>query len=100
MWIGLGLLFGAWVALRLGAEAGITYLTAYLVEESLSVDNLFLFVLIFAQTGVPAALQHRALFWGIAGALIMRAILMVSPCIVSRGATMMQRLPPPTEARA
>jgi tellurite resistance protein TerC len=74
-WIGLGLLFGAWVALRLGAEAGITYLTAYLVEESLSVDNLFLFVLIFAQTGVPAALQHRALFWGIAGALIMRAIL-------------------------
>src|SRR5438105_10031028 len=75
VWIGLGLLFGAWVALRLGAEAGTTYLTAYLVEESLSVDNLFLFVLIFAQTGVPAALQHRALFWGIAGALIMRAIL-------------------------
>jgi tellurite resistance protein TerC len=75
VWIGLGLLFGAWVALRLGAEAGTAYLTAYLVEESLSVDNLFLFALIFAQTGVPAALQRRALFWGIAGALIMRAIL-------------------------
>ena len=75
VWIGLGLLFGAWVALRLGAGAGTAYLTAYLVEESLSVDNLFLFVLIFAQTGVPAALQYRALFWGIAGALIMRAIL-------------------------
>ena len=75
VWIGLGLLFGAWVALRLGGDAGITYLTAYLLEKSLSVDNLFLFVLIFAQTGVPAALQHRALFWGIVGAMIMRAIL-------------------------
>ena len=74
-WIGLGLGFGAWVALRLGADAGITYLTAYLLEKSLSVDNLFLFVLIFAQTGIPARLQHRALFWGIVGALIMRAIL-------------------------
>lgn len=74
-WIGLGLAFGAWVALRLGAHAGITYLTAYLLEKSLSVDNLFLFVLIFTQTGIPARLQHRALFWGIIGALIMRAIL-------------------------
>ena len=74
-WIGLGLAFGAWVALRLGADAGITYLTAYLLEKSLSVDNLFLFVLIFTQTGIPARLQHRALFWGIVGALIMRAIL-------------------------
>jgi tellurite resistance protein TerC len=75
IWIGLGLLFGVWVALRLGGDAGITYLSAYLLEKSLSVDNLFLFVLIFAQTGVPAALQYRALFWGIVGALIMRALL-------------------------
>ena len=74
-WIGLGLAFGAWVALRLGADAGITYLTAYLLEKSLSVDNLFLFVLIFKETGIPAALQHRALFWGIVSALIMRAVL-------------------------
>ena len=74
-WIGLGLVFGAWVALRLGADAGITYLTAYLLEKSLSVDNLFLFVLIFTQTGIPARLQHRALFWGIVSALIMRAVL-------------------------
>ena len=63
------------MALRLGGDAGITYLTAYLLEKSLSVDNLFLFVLIFAQTGIPAALQHRALFWGVVGALVMRAIL-------------------------
>ena len=75
VWIGLGLLFGVAVALRLGSDAGITYLTAYLLEKSLSVDNLFLFVLIFAQTGIPAPLQHRALFWGIVGALVMRAVL-------------------------
>jgi len=74
-WIGLGLAFGAWVALRLGADAGISYLTAYLLEKSLSVDNLFLFVLIFKETGIPAALQRRALFWGIVSALIMRAVL-------------------------
>src|SRR3954454_5296780 len=58
VWIGLGLLFGAWVALRLGSEAGIAYLTAYLLEKSLSVDNIFLFALIFTQTGVPPALQR------------------------------------------
>ena len=75
VWIGLGLLFGVFVAVHLGGDAGITYLTAYLLEKSLSVDNLFLFVLIFAQTGIPAPLQHRALFWGIVSALIMRAIL-------------------------
>jgi tellurite resistance protein TerC len=73
--VGLGVLFGGWVALRLGRDAGITYLTAYVLEKSLSVDNLFLFVLIFTQTGIPAALQPRALLWGIAGALIMRAVL-------------------------
>jgi hypothetical protein len=75
VWIGLGLLFGVFAAARLGGDAGISYLTAYLLEKSLSVDNLFLFVLIFAQTGIPTPLQHRALFWGILSALIMRAIL-------------------------
>jgi len=75
VWIGLGLMFGIFVAVRLGGDAGITYVTAYLLEKSLSVDNLFLFVMIFAQTGIPAPLQHRALFWGIVGALIMRAVL-------------------------
>jgi tellurite resistance protein TerC len=75
IWIGLALLFGAWVAMRLGSEAGLTYLTAYLLEKSLSVDNLFVFALIFSQTGIAPALQRRALVWGILGALIMRAIL-------------------------
>jgi tellurite resistance protein TerC len=75
IWIGLGLAFGIWVALRLGRDAGVSYLTAYVLEKSLSVDNLFVFVLVFSQTGIPPALQRRALFWGIAGALIMRGIL-------------------------
>ncbi len=78
IWIGLGLLFGVWIALRLGGDAGITYLTAYLLEKSLSVDNLFVFILIFSLTGIPAALQHRALFWGIVGALVMRAALIAA----------------------
>jgi tellurite resistance protein TerC len=75
IWIGLGLAFGGWVALRLGGDAAASYLTAYLLEKSLSVDNLFIFVLVFSQTGIPPDLQRRALFWGIAGALIMRGVL-------------------------
>jgi tellurite resistance protein TerC len=74
-WIALGLGFGAWVALRFGGDVGLTYLTAYTLEKSLSVDNLFVFAVIFQNTGIPASLQHRALFWGIASALIMRAIM-------------------------
>jgi tellurite resistance protein TerC len=75
IWIGLALAFGGWLAWRMGADAAVTYLTAYLLEKSLSVDNLFVFVLVFSQTGIPPALQHRALFWGIVGALVMRAVL-------------------------
>ena len=75
VWIGLGVAFGGWIWLRQGADAGITYLTAYTLEKSLSVDNLFVFILIFSLTGIPANLQHRALFWGIVGALVMRAAL-------------------------
>ena len=74
-WIGLGLGFGAWVWLRFGGEAGLAYLTAYTLEKSLSIDNLFVFALIFQQTGIPPPLQRRALFWGIAGALLMRAVM-------------------------
>ena len=75
VWIGLGVAFGGFIFLRQGSDAGITYWTAYLLEKSLSVDNLFVFILIFSLTGIPAALQHRALFWGIVGALAMRAVL-------------------------
>lgn len=75
VWIGVSLAFGAGIAWRFGGEAGLTYLTAYALEKSLSVDNLFLFALVFAQTGIPPALQRRALIWGVAGALVMRAVL-------------------------
>lgn len=75
VWIGAGLGFGAWIAVRFGHGPGVDYLTAYLLEKSLSVDNLFLFLLIFEQTGIPARLQRRALFWGVVGALVMRALL-------------------------
>jgi tellurite resistance protein TerC len=78
IWIALSLLFGVWITLRFGADAGLTYLTAYALEKSLSVDNLFLFALVFSQTGIPPALQHRALFWGVAGALLMRALLIAA----------------------
>ncbi len=75
IWIGLGVLFGVWLAVRFGVDIAMTYWTAYALEKALSVDNLFLFILVFSQTGVPAQLQHRVLFWGIASALIMRAVL-------------------------
>ncbi|MCE9661774.1 MAG: TerC/Alx family metal homeostasis membrane protein [Burkholderiales bacterium] len=75
IWIGVSLAFGAWIALRLGSEAGLAYLTAYVLEKSLSIDNLAVFAVVFAQTGVPPALQSRALVWGVLGALVMRALL-------------------------
>jgi len=78
VWIGLALLFGGWIALRMGSDAGVAYLTAYLLEKSLSVDNLFLFVLIFTQTGIPQKFQFRVLFWGVAGALVMRAVMIAA----------------------
>ena len=77
-WLSLGLGFGGWIAFTRGGEAGITYLTAYLLEMSLSVDNLFVFILIFSLTGVPQNLQARALFWGIVGAIAMRAVLILA----------------------
>ena len=75
VWIGLALLFNLGVFLRMGNQAGIEWFTGYLVEKSLAVDNVFVFLLIFSAFAVPAIYQHRVLFWGIIGALIMRAIL-------------------------
>ncbi len=75
VWVGLALLFNAGVFWRMGNEAGIQWFTGYVVEKSLAVDNVFVFLLIFSAFAVPAKYQHRVLFWGIIGALIMRAIL-------------------------
>jgi tellurite resistance protein TerC len=75
VWIAVSLAFGAWLWVRYDADIALTYLTAYLLEKSLSVDNLFVFALIFAETGIPPRLQQRALLWGIASALLMRGVL-------------------------
>ena len=75
VWIGLALAFNAGVFWFMGQQAGIEWFTGYVVEKSLAVDNVFVFLLIFSAFAVPAKYQHRVLFWGIVGALIMRAIL-------------------------
>lgn len=74
IWIAIALVFNFGVYLFLGAESGITFLTGYLIEKSLSVDNLFVFLLIFSYFKVPGKFQHKILFYGILGALIMRCI--------------------------
>ena len=74
VWIGLALVFNVIVWAWRGPQAGTEFLTGYLIEKALSVDNIFVILLIFAYFKVPAALQHRVLFWGIIGALAMRAI--------------------------
>ncbi len=75
VWVALALVFGGLVWSQFGARVGTEYLTGYLIEKSLSVDNIFVFVVIFATFQVPALYQHRVLFWGILGALVMRAIM-------------------------
>ncbi len=78
LWILLSLSFGTWVFLHFGKQYGLEFFTGYLIEYALSVDNVFVFILIFSYFGVPAKLHHRVLFWGILGALIMRAIFIVA----------------------
>lgn len=73
----LALMFGAGVHHFLGKSAGVEFFTGYLIEKSLSVDNIFVFVLIFSHFAVPRQYQHRVLFWGILGALVMRATLIL-----------------------
>lgn len=77
IWVSLALAFNVFVYFQFGPKAGVDFLTGYLIEESLSVDNLFVFVLIFNYFAVPAQYQHRILFWGIIGALVMRASLIL-----------------------
>jgi tellurite resistance protein TerC len=77
VWVGLALAFGGWVFFQFGAAKGEEYLAGYLVEKSLSVDNLFVFVVLFAALGIPRELQHRVLFWGILSALVLRAVMIV-----------------------
>ena len=77
VWVTLALLFGAGIYAWEGSEKALEFLTGYLIEYSLSVDNLFVFIVIFSYFAVPPMYQHRVLFWGILGALVLRAIFIV-----------------------
>ena len=78
VWIGLGLGFGGLVYLSMGSEAGGEYLAGYAIEKSLSMDNVFVFAMIFGYFAVPAKYQHRVLFWGVVGAIVFRAIFIAA----------------------
>src|SRR6266446_470979 len=75
VWIALAMTFNAGIYFFSGSEPALQFFTGYLIEKSLSVDNIFVFVLLFAAFSVPAAYQHRVLFWGVLGALIMRGTM-------------------------
>lgn len=74
VWIALSLTFNAGLFIFVGDKTGLEFLTGYLIEKSLSVDNIFVFIVIFSYFGVPSKYQHKILFWGILGALIMRGL--------------------------
>ncbi|NLY93133.1 MAG: TerC family protein [Myxococcales bacterium] len=85
VWIAVSLLFGGWVWMEFGREAGVEFLAGYVLEKSLSVDNIFVFIVIFSALGIPRVYQHRVLFLGIMGALLLRATMILA------GAAMLER---------
>jgi tellurite resistance protein TerC len=85
VWVGLALAFNLLVYHWFGSERALEFLTGYLIEKALSVDNIFVFLMVFSYFAVPTAYQHRVLFWGILGALVMRAAFIVA------GAALLQR---------
>ncbi|HEX2844445.1 MAG TPA: TerC family protein [Candidatus Limnocylindria bacterium] len=78
VWVALGLSFGGWIFLTRGSTSGAEYLAGYLIEYSLSMDNVFVFAVLFAYFAVPPAYQHRLLFWGVLGAIVFRAIFILA----------------------
>jgi tellurite resistance protein TerC len=75
VWSTLAILFGGIVGWRFGGTAAVDYYTAWLIEQSLSIDNIFVFVVVFAALKIPPILQHRVLFWGVLSAVVLRAIM-------------------------
>lgn len=85
VWVTLALIFSGVLFWHLGTIKGFEFLTGYIIELSLSVDNLFIFLLIFSYFKVPAKYQHRVLFWGVLGALIMRVtIILIGTALIER----------------
>lgn len=82
MWVAISLLFNLWIFETRGLEDGLNFLTGYLVEKSLSVDNLFVFLLIFQYFAVPHRYLHRVLFWGVLGAIVMRTIFILGGIVI------------------
>ena len=78
VWITMALLFNAGVYLWIGSEEGLAFLTGYVIEKSLSVDNVFVWLVIFSYFAVPPQYQHRVLFWGILGAMVLRGIFIAA----------------------
>jgi tellurite resistance protein TerC len=74
-YISLGLLFGAWVWWYLGAQSGIEYLTGFAIEKTLAMDNVFIIAVIFTYFSIPRVYQHRVLFWGVLGVIVLRGIM-------------------------
>ncbi|MFN3697695.1 MAG: TerC family protein [Pseudobdellovibrio sp.] len=77
IWVSVALLFNLWFGLTYGKDLGLEFLTGYLVEKSLSVDNLFVILLIFSSFRIPEQYQHRVLFYGVLGAIILRAFFII-----------------------
>ncbi len=85
IYIALGLGFGAWVWWYMGETAGIQYVTGFVIEKSLAMDNVFVIAMIFTYFAIPRIYQHRVLFWGILGVIVLRAIM------IGLGATIVQQ---------
>ncbi len=85
VWTAVGLAFNLWIAVRFGHQAGLEFLTGYIIERALSFDNIFVFVILFNYFAVPAEQQHRVLFWGILGALLSRGLFIgLGTALISR----------------
>lgn len=78
----LACLFGAWVWYEYGAESGANFFTGYFIEQSLSMDNLFVMSLIFAHLSIPRLYQHRVLFWGILGVIVLRGVMIIAGVVL------------------
>ncbi len=85
-YIAIGATFGGWVWWTLGTQSGLEYLTGFVIEKTLALDNIFVIAMIFSYFSVPRLYQHRVLFWGVLGVVVLRAIM------IALGTTLVDRL--------